>query len=154
AVPVHVPVDGKGRPLRDADFWQRYRPAWHVLFGGTVLLVAFFVAIDEAAAGDRGLALASLLGLVGGDALVGVRALNHDSDTRGLLYFVGVAVIMSGVYPVTMAGAFVLFTLNPNLFMMIDSWRFRAVALVLIYGEIVAWTLIHAGLTLGALSLV
>jgi signal transduction histidine kinase len=140
--------------LRDADFWQRYRPAWHVLFGASVLLVAFFITIDEAAAGYRGLALAALLVLVGWYALVGVRALNHDSDTRGLLYFVGVAVIMSGVYPVTMAGAFVLFTLNPSMFMMIVSWRFRIVALVLIYSEIVVWTFVHAGLTLGGLSLV
>jgi signal transduction histidine kinase len=136
------------------DFWQRYRPAWHVLFGATVLLVAFFVAIDEAAAGYRGLALAALLVLVAWYAVVGVRALNHESDTRGLLYFVGVAVIMTGVYPVTMAGAFLLFTLNPSMFLMIVSWRFRIVALVLIYGEIVLWTFVHAGLTLGGLSLV
>jgi signal transduction histidine kinase len=46
-----------------------------------------------------------------------------------------------------MAAAYLLFMFNPQLFTMIHGWRLRAIVMVVLYGEIAVWTLIHAGFT-------
>ncbi|GAA4721924.1 sensor histidine kinase [Phytohabitans rumicis] len=141
-------------PAGAVDFWQRYLAGWHILAGATILMVAVFVAIDDSTPFGRGIAMTSLALLLGWYALTGIPALRHEDDRLAFGYFVGVTVLLNGVFLVTMAGSFLLFMLNPQIFAMVRSWRVRFGVMALLYGEIGAWTLFHIGLNTHALSMV
>jgi len=129
------------------DYWRTYRAGWHVLAVATIGFVAIFVAVDEQMTGRRVISLALLGLLLIWYVLVGARAARHESDRRGIVYFAGVAVLLTGVYPISMGAAFLLFMLNSQAFTMVRSWRWRAVVLTALYGQIAGWTFYHLGLS-------
>jgi signal transduction histidine kinase len=138
----------------EVDFWQRYRAGWHLLAGVTVLLVALFVAFADDAATHPAVVLGVLAAILLWYAIFGVPALRHENERFGLVYFFGVIVLLNGAYPFTMTVAYLLFMLNPQLFAMLDAWRWRVVLLVLLYGQIIVWTLIDSGFTLFSFAMI
>ncbi len=137
----------------EVDFWQRFRAGWHLMSAAAVVLVSGFAFVDVPGWRERVIVLAFLAAILVWYALVGAAALRPHNERRALLYFAGIFVLLNGVYPITMAAAYLLFMFNPQLFTMIHIWRLRAVVMIILYGEIAVWTLIHAGFTPLALGL-
>jgi signal transduction histidine kinase len=138
----------------EVDFWQRYRAGWHLMSAAAVVLVSAYVFVDVPRWRDRVIVLALLAGILGWYALVGAATIKANDERRALLYFAGVFVLLNGVYPLTMAAAYLLFMFNPQLFTMIRAWRLRAVVMIILYGQIAVWTLVHAGFTPVTLGLI
>ncbi len=131
----------------DVDFWQRYRAGWHLMSAASVVLVSAYAFVDVEGTRQRVTVLALLAAVLGWYALVGAAALREPNGRRALLYFAGVFVLLNGVYAITMAAAYLLFMLNPQLFSMIHVWRLRIIVMLVLYGQIAVWTVVHAGLT-------
>jgi signal transduction histidine kinase len=131
----------------EVDFWDRYRTGWHLMAAASVVLVSGFALVDLPRWRERSIVLAVLAAILVWYALVGAPTLKEHDERRAMIYFAGIFVLLNGVYPITMAAAYLLFMFNPQLFTMIHGWRLRAVVMVVLYGEIAVWTLIHAGFT-------
>ena len=139
--------------MTQVDFWDRYRAGWHLMAAASVVLVSGFALVDVPRWRERTIVLAFLAAILVWYALVGAPTLRPDHERRALVYFAGIVVLLNGVYPITMAAAYLLFMVNPQLFTMIHGWRLRASVMVVLYGEIAVWTLIHAGFTPWTLAL-
>src|SRR3954471_23667740 len=137
----------------ELDFWERYRVGWHLMAAASVVLVSGFAFVDVPRWRERAIVLAFLAAILAWYALVGAATLRPHDERRALIYFAGTFVLLNGVYPITMAAAYLLFMLNPQLFTMIHGWRLRTSVMVVLYGQIAVWTLIHAGFTLWTLAL-
>src|SRR5690349_7428557 len=129
----------------DVDFWQRYRAGWHLLAAAAVVLVSGFAFVDHQSLRDRVIMLGLLAAILVWYGLIGAPTLRDYDERRALVYFVGIYVLLNGLYPLTMAAAYLLFMFNPQLFTMIRGWRLRVFVMIILYGEIAVWTLIHAG---------
>jgi signal transduction histidine kinase len=131
----------------DVDFWQRYRAGWHLMAAAAVVLVSAFVLVDVEKPRAELIVLVLLAAILGWYALVGAPTLREHDERRSLIYFAGVFLLLNGVYPLTMAAAYLLFMFNPQLFTMIHTWRIRAIVMVVLYGQIAFWSIIRAGFT-------
>jgi signal transduction histidine kinase len=140
-------------PAPALDFWERYRAGWHVLAGAVFGLVGVFVAVNGGLPPVRRLAaLALLAALLVWYAAVGARALRCPGSRAGVVYFAGALVLLAVVYAFAGKGAFVLFAISPQVFVMVRRWRTRLVLQALLFGEVAVATVVHSGLTRHALG--
>ncbi len=148
-MPADLPLDRAGGPLiSEVDFWRRFLAGWHLLAAATVAVCGGLVATDAGLAPTaRGLGVGVLFFLTGWYALFGVRALHCEDQRAGLVYLAGAAVALGAMIALTTVGAFLLFSLNPQLFAMVHSWRPRIAFAVLFSAEVATGLLVHNGLT-------
>lgn len=136
------------------DAWQRYRFGWHVLAGAVVALTLGIGLLQVSGTGRRVLLVVVLAAAFGWYALVGAATLKRGMQWRAIVYLVGLVIMLNAIYPITMATAFLLFMINPQIFAMLDGWAARLLVMLLVHGQAAAWTIYHHGPTRDSLAMV
>jgi signal transduction histidine kinase len=143
-----------GTPTQD-DFWRKHLAGWHVLAAAALVLVGAVVLGDsEITPARRALAVAIVAALGVWYAVVGASALAQENERRGTLYLAGVLVAFPILESATLASAFLLFSVNPQVFAMVRRWSLRIGLLVVLYSEIAVVGLVRLGVNSAGLTFV